>query len=238
MKYMISLLIIVGAASASAQTLQLKADELNATTSSIPPVSNPTVEDVVTLAILLINLQNIIDNNEPVCVEYVLVREAVVVAIPCRLPGGGFDHSFWRMIDLDQRIAKSNRRYKRLWRKSPAIIAKIWGDGSNAFRQTKKQFSLEADRYDYTDKNIPDYIWELMKKYVREEQEGGPTAPPYFWKMDVDPTYGAISSFIGDMKHLLLRMSKSQKKLYDGLLGQIAELKKKSTREFAVTGNK
>jgi hypothetical protein len=159
------------------------------------------------------NVRTAVEIIGPVCVDIVLERKSVVVSIPCRLPDGGFDHSFWNLIELDQMRAKLEKGYKSHWRKTPKPVAWLFGDGDKPFRERVKAGGLEADRYDWTDKKIPDYILELMKKYAQIEQAGGPTAPPYFFKMDVDYGHGLRNFFNQELPHILKRESTNQDKI-------------------------
>ncbi|MGI8733917.1 MAG: hypothetical protein ACR2LM_11550 [Pyrinomonadaceae bacterium] len=211
MKKQICLAVLVILASvtlAHAQKVQL------ATVSSeLTP--EPTVESNVRTALSIINKG---------CVEIVLVRKAVVVGIPCRLLDGDFDHSFRRAIMEDQRLAQKQEGYKSHWRRTPGIFAKIFRDGKHPYRERVKEGGLEADRYDATDKNLPDYILRLVQEDNQEAKLTGIRAPPYYWKMDVDYGHGVRNFFRQELLHFVLRKSTSQSEIAETLKRRIDAL--------------
>lgn len=229
MKLLITLFIIMTTFIPSRGMSAVRDDEKPpATVNSELTTPEPTVESNVRTALSIIN------NG---CVEIILTRKAVVVGIPCRLPDGSFDHSFQRAIMEDQRLAGEQKRYKSRWMKSLRVLAWVFRDGKHPYRERVKEGGLEADRYDATDRELPDYIRKLVKEDADEARLTGVAAPPYYWKMDVDYGHGVRNFFRQELQHLILRKSTRQSEIAKMLKRRSAALAEEaSTARKAESG--
>lgn len=216
MKLFITLFVLVTVFAPSRVMSAPQGKNHQQTTVSSESTPGPTVESNVRTALSIIN------NG---CVEIILVRKAVIVGIPCRLPDGSFDHSFQHAIMEDQRLAREQKLYKSRWMKSRKLLAWVFRDGKHPYRERVKEGGLEADRYDPTDKELPDYIRKLVREDDQKTKLTKVAAPPYYWKMDVDYGHGVRNFFRQELPHFILRKSTKQ--------SEIAEILKRRSDALA-----
>lgn len=138
-----------------------------------------------------------------------LVRKAVVVMTPKRLPNGQFDHSFKKFIEAN---GCGEVKVDGCWIKSPRFVSWMFSDGKHPFRERIKEGGLEADWYEVGEK-MPDYIRKLAEQDAQKEKEFGIPAPPYYFKMDVDYGYGVRNFFHQELPHMVLHKSTDQNEI-------------------------
>ena len=159
------------------------------------PSSKPSIETNVKSALELMG--DHIRNS----VTTVLVRRSVIVGVPTPLSNGKFDTALRDLIEHDQTLKRKH------WKKSPKILSWIFKDGQRPYREKVPAGGLEVDIYEPADRDLPDYIKTLViHDQALAKTDPSYTAPPFYYKMDVDESYGVKETFRA-LGHLIFRQN-------------------------------